>query len=63
MRFDLVREIRKVDPNAVVWFLTAFEVYSDEFKTIFPYTDVKKFVRKPISVSESSEFIFGKNWL
>jgi len=58
--FDLVREIRKVDPNAVVWFLTAFEVYSDEFKTIFPYTDVKSFVRKPISVSELSNYIREK---
>ncbi len=50
--FELVREIRKVDGNAMVWFLTAFEVYYDEFKRMFPNLDVKSFVRKPISASE-----------
>ena len=50
--FELMREIKKVDPNAVVWFLTAFEVYYDEFKKMFPNLDVKSFVRKPISAGD-----------
>jgi len=58
--FELVREIRKVDPNAVVWFLTAFEVYYEEFKKMFPNLDVKSFIRKPVSVNELSNQIREK---
>lgn len=50
--FELVRSIKKKDGNALVWFLTAFEMYYDEFKKIFPDLDVKSFIRKPISASE-----------
>ncbi len=50
--FELVREIRKTDTEAEVWFLTAFEVYYEEFKKMFPNLDVKSFIRKPISASD-----------
>jgi DNA-binding response OmpR family regulator len=50
--FELVREIRKVDPDSEVWFLTAFEVYLEEFKKMFPDLDVKNFIRKPVSLNE-----------
>jgi DNA-binding response OmpR family regulator len=50
--FELVREIRKVDPDSEVWFLTAFEVYYEEFKKMFPDLDVKNFIRKPVSLNE-----------
>ena len=58
--FELVREIRKVDPNSVVWFLTAFEVYYEEFKKMFPNLDVKSFIRKPVSLQELSNQIREK---
>ncbi len=50
--FELVREIRKVDADSEVWFLTAFEVYYEEFKKMFPDLDVKNFIRKPVSLNE-----------
>ncbi len=55
--FELVREIRKVDNAVTVWFLTAFEVYYDEFSRMFPNLDVKSFVRKPISASDLAKKI------
>ena len=58
--FELVREIRKVDPNVTVWFLTAFEVHNEEFKIMFPHLDVKSFIRKPVSVSDLSNHIREK---
>jgi two-component system catabolic regulation response regulator CreB/two-component system response regulator ChvI len=58
--FELVREIRKVDTNVVVWFLTAFEVYYEEFKKMFPNLDVKSFIRKPVSLQELSNQIREK---
>jgi DNA-binding response OmpR family regulator len=50
--FELVREIRKIDVDSEVWFLTAFEVYYEEFKKMFPDLGVKSFIRKPVSVNE-----------
>jgi len=50
--FELVREIKKVDANANVWFLTAFEVYRAEFERMFLDTDVSVFLKKPFSLNE-----------
>ena len=49
--FDLYREIRKKDANVKVCFLTAFEIYYEEFRKMFPTIDVKAFVRKPVSIA------------
>lgn len=49
--FDLYREIRKKDEQVKVCFLTAFEIYYDEFKKMFPKIDVRYFIRKPIAIS------------
>jgi two-component system catabolic regulation response regulator CreB/two-component system response regulator ChvI len=58
--FELVREIRKTDSESVVWFLTAFEVYYEEFKKMFPNLDVKSFIRKPISSADLASKINEK---
>lgn len=50
--FDLYREVRKRDASVRVVFLTAFEIYYDEFRKLFPTIDVKAFIRKPVSITE-----------
>ena len=49
--FELFRELKKIDGHAKVCFLTAFEVYMDEFQKLFPNMKVEGFLRKPISTS------------
>jgi len=58
--FELVREIRKTDSDSIVWFFTAFDVYDEEFKKMFPNHDVKSFIRKPISASDLADKINEK---
>ena len=50
--FELFRALAKMDKGAKFCFLTAFEVYKDEFHTLFPDLDIKCFLRKPISISD-----------
>ena len=50
--FELYREIKKKNDNVKICFFTAFEVYYEEFKKIFPNVEVKCFIRKPISIAE-----------
>ncbi|MFI5405483.1 MAG: response regulator [Nitrososphaerales archaeon] len=51
--FELYRELKKKGHDtAKVCFFTAFEVYYDEFKKIFPNLEVKCFIRKPITITE-----------
>ena len=50
--FELCREIKKKEPNAKICFTTAFEVYRDEFRKVFPTFDVQCFVRKPIGIKD-----------
>lgn len=49
--FDLYRELKKRDENVKVCFLTAFEIYYEEFRKMFPTVDVRAFIRKPVSIS------------
>jgi DNA-binding response OmpR family regulator len=49
--FDLYRQLKKKDPDVKVCFLTAFEIYYEEFRKMFPTIDVRAFIRKPISIS------------
>jgi DNA-binding response OmpR family regulator len=48
--FELYREMRKVDGQASVCFLTAFDVRKDEFEKMFPDVKVKAFLKKPITI-------------
>ena len=50
--FELFRRIKEVDDKANVCFLTAFEMYSEEFRKVFPSMDVRYFIRKPITMSD-----------
>jgi DNA-binding response OmpR family regulator len=50
--FDLYREVRKIDDKIKVAFITAFEIYEDEFSKVLPSIDVKCFIKKPVTMSE-----------
>jgi len=47
--FDLYRELKKKDSSIKVCFLTAFEIYYEEFKKMFSTIDVRCFIRKPVA--------------
>lgn len=49
--FELYRKLQKIDPEPKICFVTAFEMYYDEFRRVFPSMDVKCFIRKPVSIS------------
>jgi response regulator RpfG family c-di-GMP phosphodiesterase len=49
--FELYRELKKIDVGVKVCFLTAFEIYYEEFRKMFPTIDVRAFIRKPVSIS------------
>ena len=54
--FELYYEIKKKDYNAKVCFLTASELYYEEFRTNeYNALDKKLFIRKPIDNETSSE--------
>jgi DNA-binding response OmpR family regulator len=53
--FELYRRLKKIDSKPKACFITAFDVYYDEFKKVFPSLEVKCFLRKPISVSDLIE--------
>jgi len=50
--FQLYREIRKRDGKSKVCFMTAFDVYKDEFAKMFPSYDVKCFIKKPVRIRD-----------
>ena len=49
--FDLYRQVKKRDTGVKVCFLTAFQIYYEEFRKMFPTIDAKAFIRKPVSIS------------
>ena len=55
--FDLYREMKKKDYAVKVCFFTAFEIYYDEFRRMFPSLRVSCFVKKPVRLSELVKII------
>ncbi len=47
--FELYEEINKMDARAHVIFITAFEVYYDALKEIYPDLVPSSFIQKPVS--------------
>jgi DNA-binding response OmpR family regulator len=50
--FELYREIEKIDNQVKVCFITAFEVYYEALKEIFPDLEAGCFIRKPVEITE-----------
>lgn len=55
--FELYREIKKKDSKVKVCFLTASEVYSEEFKRMVPTIGAVCLIEKPISISNLLEIV------
>jgi len=47
--FELYKEIRKVDEQAKICFITAYEI-DDDFKKAFPAMTLRHFIKKPIPI-------------
>jgi two-component system, OmpR family, response regulator ChvI len=47
--FELYEEIEKIDDKAKVCFITAFEVYYNSLRELFPTIEVDCFIKKPIT--------------
>ena len=50
--FELYKKLREIDSKIKVCFITAFEMYEEEFKKLFPSYDVRCFIKKPIKLTD-----------
>jgi two-component system catabolic regulation response regulator CreB/two-component system response regulator ChvI len=55
--FELYRRLESIDQNTKICFITAFEIYYDEFRRVFPRIAVDCFVRKPFRMSDLAAVI------
>ena len=50
--FELSRELTKIDEDAKIGFMSAFEINLDEARVVFPTLKALFFIRKPISLQK-----------
>jgi YesN/AraC family two-component response regulator len=50
--FELYRQIKEINPNTKIAFITAFEINKDEFNKVLPSIEVKDFIIKPIDMDD-----------
>jgi DNA-binding response OmpR family regulator len=55
--FELYDKLRQIDEKAKICFITAYELYYDEFKRMFPKIKVECFIRKPVSINNLARLI------
>jgi DNA-binding response OmpR family regulator len=55
--FELYKRLQQIDHKVKICFITAFELYFDEFRRIFPKLKVECFVSKPVSIDILSKVI------
>ena len=50
--FELYKKLRERDSKIKVCFITAFEMYEEEFKKLFPSYEARCFIKKPIKLTD-----------
>jgi DNA-binding response OmpR family regulator len=55
--FELYNKLHQIDEKAKICFITAYELYYDEFKRVFPKIKVECFIRKPVSINSLARVI------
>ena len=55
--FELYSKLHQLDEKAKICFITAYEIYYDEFKRMFPKVKVECFIRKPVSIDNLARLI------
>lgn len=50
--FELYRQIKEINPQTKIAFITAFEINKDEFNKVLPSIEVKDFIIKPIDMDD-----------
>ncbi len=55
--FELYRKLLEIDNKVKVCFITAFEIYYEEFRRVFPKIHVDCFVRKPVRLDKLAKII------
>jgi two-component SAPR family response regulator len=58
--FELYNKLHQIDEKAKICFITAYEIYYDEFKGRFPKIKVECFIRKPVSINNLARLIKDK---
>jgi DNA-binding response OmpR family regulator len=58
--FELYSRLHQIDHNVKICFITAFDLYFDEFQNMFPKLKVECFVRKPVSIDTLAKVIKGE---
>jgi len=59
--FQLAREIWKIENDASICFLTAFEIFKEEAEKVFPSLDKHCFIKKPIGIYDLVAHIKSHN--
>jgi len=55
--FQLYRRLKEIDPALPVCFMTAFEIYPEEYQKVFPQHDVRAFIKKPVALTTLQKII------
>ncbi|HEX7031851.1 MAG TPA: response regulator [Nitrososphaera sp.] len=55
--FQLYRRLKEKDPALPVCFMTAFEIYPEEYQKVFPQHDVRAFIKKPVALKALQKII------
>jgi hypothetical protein len=58
--FELYNILHQIDDKAKICFTTAYELYYDEFKRMFPEVKAECFFCKPISINNSARVLVDK---
>ena len=58
--FQLCRKIKEKDANVRIYFLSAFDIYANEAKTMFPTLGSNSFIKKPIRYEELAAILMKK---
>ena len=55
--FEFIKKVKGLKPTVKVFFMTAFEIDTDEWSNVLPYVRIDEFIQKPFTLEKIGKLV------
>jgi len=55
--FEFIKKVKRLKPTVKVFFMTAFEIDSDEWSNVLPSVKIDEFIQKPFTLEKIGKLV------
>jgi two-component SAPR family response regulator len=55
--FEFIKKVKRLKPTVKVFFMTAFEIDTDEWSNVLPSVKIDEFIQKPFTLEKIGKLV------